>query len=111
MATQIESDEVSTAVERAAHETAMGEIPILQLNGPYLRIVLPDPPSDWQTTWNAVAFEIEDGVERVELIAPRYREPENLRGVMELSARLRREDITTHVEWIDEPPCAGSHRP
>lgn len=37
---------------------------------PYLRVVLPDFEPDWAEVWSAVDFELEDGVERAEVIAP-----------------------------------------
>ena len=42
----------------------MSEDLIIQTNGPYLRVVLPDFEPDWADVWNAVDFELEDGIER-----------------------------------------------
>ena len=48
----------------------MSEDLVVETNGPYLRVVLPDFEPDWAEVWSAVDFELEDGIERAEVIAP-----------------------------------------
>jgi hypothetical protein len=43
----------------------------IQTNGPYLRVVLPDFDPDWVGVWEALDFELEDGIKRAEIVAPR----------------------------------------
>ena len=42
----------------------MSEDLVVEANGPYLRVVLPDFEPDWAEVWRAVDFELEDGIER-----------------------------------------------
>ena len=48
----------------------MSEDLVVQTNGPYLRVVLPDFDPDWAEVWGAVDFELEEGIERAEVIRP-----------------------------------------
>lgn len=68
----------------------MSEDLIVQTNGPYLRIVLPDFEPDWVAVWGAVDFELEEGIERVEVVAPCYADDDGLAGVRDLVEQLER---------------------
>ena len=50
----------------------MSEDLVVQTNGPYFRVVLPDFEPDWAAVWSAVDFELEEGIERAEVVAPCY---------------------------------------
>ena len=39
----------------------MPEDLVVETNGPYLRVVLPDFEPDWAEVWSAVDFELEEG--------------------------------------------------
>jgi hypothetical protein len=82
----------------------MSENLIIQTNGPYLRVVLPDFEPDWADVWSAVAFELEDGIERAEVIAPCYPDDHSLAVVREVVGHLKR----CHVETVVE--CQGLPR-
>lgn len=81
----------------------MSEELVIQTNGPYLRVVLPDFESDWAAVWSAVNFELEDGIERAEVVAPCYPDDDCLAGVRELVEQLERRGVETVVEWQGMP--------
>jgi hypothetical protein len=87
-------------------EAEMSEDLIVQTNGPYLRVVLPDFELDWAAVWDAVDFELEDGIERAEVVAPCYPDDECLAGVRVLVEQLERRGVQTVVEWQGAPPLA-----
>jgi hypothetical protein len=94
----------------------MSEDLIIQTNGPYLRVVLPDFEPDWTDVWSAVDFELEDGIERAEVIAPCYPDDHSLAVVREVVRHLKRCHVETVVEWQGQPVAevgesvAGSRR-
>jgi hypothetical protein len=77
---------------------------IVQTNGPYLRVVLPDFEPDWAEVWSAVDFELEEGIVRAEVVAPCYPDDDCLAGVRELVEQLERRGVETVVEWEGTPP-------
>jgi hypothetical protein len=85
-------------------EAEMTEDLVVQTNGPYLRVVLPDFEPDWDGVWKAVEFELEDGIERAEVVAPCYPDDDCLAGVRALVDELERRGVQTVVEWQGEPP-------
>jgi hypothetical protein len=76
---------------------------MIQTNGPYLRVVLPDLEADWDGVWRAIEYELEDGVDRAEIIAPCYEDDASLAGVRRLVARLEERGIAAVVEWQGLP--------
>ena len=40
---------------------------VIQTNGPYLRVVLPDFEPDWVGVWEALDIELEEGINRAEI--------------------------------------------
>lgn len=84
----------------------MSEDLVVQTNGPYLRIVLPDFDPDWAAVWDAVDFELEEGIERAEVVAPCYPDDDCLSGVRDLVVHLERRGVETVVEWEGTPPLA-----
>ena len=84
------------------------ETTVIQTNGPYLRVVLPDFEPDWRSVWSAVAFELDDGIERAEIVAPCYPDTGSVDGVRELAERLDATGVETIVEWQGVPPSEGA---
>jgi hypothetical protein len=66
--------------------------------------VLPDFEPDWDGVLNAVEFELEEGIERAEVVAPCYPDDDCLVGVRELVEHLERGGVETVVEWQGAPP-------
>lgn len=83
----------------------MPEDLVVQTNGPYLRVVLPDFEPDWVEVWSAVEFELEEGIERAEVIAPCYPDEHSLAIVREVVGHLERCHVETVVEWQGQPPA------
>jgi hypothetical protein len=81
----------------------MSEDLVVQTNGPYLRVVLPDFEPDWAEVWSAVVFELEEGIERAEVIAPCYPDDDSLAVVHEVVGHLERCHVETIVEWQGVP--------
>ena len=79
---------------------------VVQTNGPYLRVVLPDFEPDWAVVWSAIAFELEEGIQRAEVVAPCYPDDDCLAGVRALVEQLERLGVHTVVEWQGEPSLA-----
>lgn len=77
----------------------MSEELFVQKNGPYLRVVLPDFEPDRAGVWSVVDFELEEGIERAEVIAPCYPDDDSLAVVRELVEQLERRDVEPVVEW------------
>ena len=86
----------------------MSEDLVVQTNGPYLRVVLPDFESDWTEVWSAIDFELEEGIERAEVIAPCYPDEHSLEVVREVVGRLERCHVETVVEWQGAPPAEAA---
>ena len=84
----------------------MGEDLVVRANGPYLRVVLPDFDPDWAALWKAVDFELEEGIERAEVVAPCYFDEGCIAGVRALAEWLEARGVTTIVEWQGLPPVA-----
>jgi hypothetical protein len=82
----------------------MSEELSIQTNGPYLRVVLPDFDPDWDGVGKAVEFELEEGIERAEVVAPCYPDDGCLARVRELVELLERRGVETVVEWDGRPP-------
>ena len=82
----------------------MPEDLIIQTNGPYLRVVLPDFEPDWASVWSALDFELEEGIERAELVAPCYPDDDCLASVRALVEQLERRGVQTVVEWEGTSP-------
>lgn len=76
---------------------------VIQTNGPYLRVVLPDFEPDWAGVWRAVEFELEEGIERAEVVAPCFLDDDCLEEVRELIGRLEQRGVETIVEWQGMP--------
>jgi hypothetical protein len=84
---------------------------VVVTNGPYLRVVLPDLELDWAAVKRAVDFELEEGIDRAEVVAPCYPDADGLAGVRELAEYLERCGVETIVEWQGAPPAEeGSDR-
>ena len=81
---------------------------VVQTNGPYLRVVLPDVGLTWDAVWQAVDFELEEGVTRAEIVAPSYRDDECLDCVRLLVDRLEARGVETIVEWQGTTEFAGA---
>lgn len=79
---------------------------VVQTNGPYLRVVLPDFEPDWAAVWSALDYELEDGIERAEVVAPCYPDNGCLAGVRALVEQLERRGVHTVVEWGGTPPLS-----
>lgn len=79
---------------------------LIQTNGPYLRVVLPDFEPDWAAVWRAVDFELEEGIERAEVIAACYLDDGCIAGVRALIEWLEARGVATIVEWQGMPPLA-----
>jgi hypothetical protein len=77
----------------------MSEELVIQTNGPYLRVVLPNFETDWAGVSEAVEFELEEGIELAEVVAPCYPDDDCLDGVRELVERLEQLGVETIVEW------------
>lgn len=77
----------------------MSEDLVVQTNGPYLRVVLPDFEPDWAAVWSALDFELQEGIERAEVVAPCYPDDDCLAGVRALVEHLERRGVQTVVEW------------
>ena len=82
----------------------MSEELVIQTNGPYLRVVLPDFDPDWDDVWEAVGFELEEGIERAEVVAPCYPDDDCLARVRDLVELLERGGVESVVEWEGTPP-------
>jgi hypothetical protein len=82
----------------------MSEELVIQTSGPYLRVVLPDFEPDWGGVWEAIEFELEEGIERAEVVAPCYPDDACLARVRELVEELDRRGVETVVEWDGAPP-------
>ncbi|MGH2680013.1 MAG: hypothetical protein ACRDG8_05945 [Actinomycetota bacterium] len=80
---------------------------VIQTNGPYLRVVLPDFEPDRAGVREALDFELEDGIERAELVAPCYFDDECVAGVRAIAEWLEARGVTTIVEWQGTPPLAA----
>jgi hypothetical protein len=91
----------------------MSEELVIQTNGPYLRVVLPDFEPDWGGVWEAIEFELEEGIERAEVVAPCYPDDDCFASVKELVELLERRGVETLVEWDGAPPRvdAGAESP
>lgn len=81
----------------------MSEDLVVQTNGPYLRVVLPDFDPDWTGVWRAVDFELEDGIERAELVSPSYPGEESIAAVLRLIRHLEERGVHAIVEWEGIP--------
>jgi hypothetical protein len=86
----------------------MGEDLVLQTNGPYLRIVLPDFEPDWAAVWKRVDFELAEGIQRAEIVTPCYPDDDCVEGVRDLVEKLERRGVQTIVEWQGIPPSVKS---
>jgi hypothetical protein len=86
----------------------MSEDLFVLTNGPYLRVVLPDFEPDWAAVWSAVDFELEEGIERAEVVAPCYPDEASIAGVRELVGELEQRGVETIVEWQGTPLLAAS---
>jgi hypothetical protein len=82
----------------------MSEELVIQTNGPYLRVVLPDFEEDWAGVRSAVDLELEEGIERAEVVAPCYPDDGCLARVRDLVQQLERRGVETIVEWDGVPP-------
>jgi hypothetical protein len=91
----------------------MSEELVIQTNGPYLRVVLPDFEPDWDGVWRAIELELEEGIERAEVVAPCYPDDDCLARVRELVEGLDRRGVETVVEWEGMSPRidAGAESP
>lgn len=81
---------------------------VVQTNGPYMRIVLPDLEPSWDAVWDAVVFELEEGITRAEIVAPSYRGDESLAGVRGLVERLEARGVEAIVEWQGVAALVGA---
>lgn len=79
---------------------------VVQTNGPYLRVVLPDFEPDWAEVWTAVDFELEEGIGRAEVVAPCYADEHSLTVVRGLVEQLERCHVETVIEWQGAPLAA-----
>jgi len=82
----------------------MSEDLVVQTNGPYLRVVLPDFDPDWAEVWGAVDFELEDGIERAEVVSPSYPGDQCVAAVRKLVSQLEQRGVHAVVEWEGAPP-------
>jgi len=89
----------------------MGEDLLVVTNGPYLRVVLPDLKPDWAAVWKAVNFELEEGIERAEVVAPCYLDEDCVAGVRALAEWLEARGVETVVEWQGVPPSVKTGPP
>jgi hypothetical protein len=87
-------------------EREMSDDLVVQTNGPYLRVVLPDFEPDWAAVWSALDFELEEGIERAEVVAPCYPDDECLAAVRDLVEELERRGVDAVVEWEGTPPLS-----
>jgi hypothetical protein len=85
-------------------EIEMSEDLIVQTNGPYLRVVLPDFDPNWTEVWRVVDFELEDGIERAEVVSPAYPGDECVDAVRRLIRHLEQRGVHAVVEWEGIPP-------
>lgn len=81
---------------------------VVQTNGPYLRVVLPDFGLTWDAVWRAIDFELEEGITRAEIVAPSYRDDECLDCVRRLVERLEARGIEAIVEWQGTTELVGA---
>jgi hypothetical protein len=81
----------------------MTEDLIVQTNGPYLRVVLPDFEPIWDEVWRAIDLELEEGIDRAEIVAPSYPNETCLAGVRTLVERLEARGVDAIVEWQGMP--------
>lgn len=86
----------------------MSEELVIQTNGPYLRVVLPDFEPDWDGVWKAIEFELEEGIERAAVVAPCYPDDDCLAHVRELVEELDRRGVETVVDWDGTTPGANA---
>ena len=82
----------------------MSEDLVVQTNGPYLRVVLPDFDPDWTRVWRAIDFELEDGIDRAEVVSPAYPGDECVAAVHGLIRQLEQRGVHAVVEWEGNPP-------
>lgn len=82
----------------------MREDLVIETNGPYLRVVLPDFEPDWASVWSRVDFELAEGIERAEVVAPCYPDDDCIAGVRDLVEKLEARGVETIVEWQGIPP-------
>jgi len=75
----------------------------LWTNGPYLRVALPDAVEDWEAVVLAVAFGLEEQVERAAIMAPCYDDDVSLEGVRCLVTELEQRGVDAIVEWHGAP--------
>jgi hypothetical protein len=76
---------------------------VIQTHGPYLRVVLPDVEADRDGVWEAIEFELEDGIAWAQVIAPCSEDETSLAGVRRLVALLEQRGIDAVVEWQGVP--------
>ncbi|MGH2640948.1 MAG: hypothetical protein ACRDGO_04525 [Actinomycetota bacterium] len=88
----------------------MSEELVILTNSPYLRVVLPDFNPDWDGVWEAVEFELEEGIERAEVVAPCYPDEGCLASVRKLVEVLERRGVETVVEWDGQLPGVDDGR-
>jgi hypothetical protein len=81
---------------------------VVQTNGPYLRVVLPDFETSWDTVWRAVDFELEEGVTRAEIVAPGYHDEVSLAAVRRIVEQLAERGVDAIVEWQGVPDLVAS---
>jgi hypothetical protein len=79
---------------------------IVRTNGPYLRVVLPDFEPVWDEVWRSIDVELEEGIDRAEIVAPSYPDEESLAGVRALVERLEGRGVDAIVEWQGMPALA-----
>lgn len=75
----------------------------IQTNGRCLRVILPDVVSDWEAVSLAVAFGLEEQVDRAEISAPCYEDDVSLDAVRRLVAGFEQRGIDAIVEWQGLP--------
>ena len=80
---------------------------VIQTNGPYLRIVLPDFEPDLTSMWKALDLELEEGIERAEIVASCYLDDECIARVRALAQWLEARGVATIVEWQGTPPVTA----
>jgi hypothetical protein len=79
---------------------------LIQTNGPYLRVVLPDFEPDWVGVWEALDIELEEGINRAEIVAPCYLDEGCVSNVRDLVGWLEARGVETIVEWQGTPSPA-----